>query len=65
MQITEERRKRDIDLYFNQHKSYAEIVQLEKMLPRDIYAIIKEEQARRQDGHSRKRIDWKKKLCLQ
>lgn len=62
MQITEERRKRVIDLYFNQHKSYAEIVQLEKMLPRDIHAIIKEELARRQDGHSRKRIDWKKQV---
>lgn len=32
------------------------------MLPRDIHAIIKEELARRQDGHSRKRIDWKKQV---
>ena len=48
MQITEERRKRVIDLYFNQHKSYAEIAQIEKISPRDIHAIIKEEQARRQ-----------------
>ena len=48
MQITEERKRRVIDLYFNQHKSYAEIAQIEKMSPRDIHAIIKEEKARRQ-----------------
>ena len=47
MQITKERKNRVIDLYFNQHKSYAEIAQIEKMSPRDIHAIIKEE-ARRQ-----------------
>src|SRR5215203_2923291 len=48
MQITEDRKKRVIDLYFNQHKSYAEIAQLEKISPRDIHAIIKEELARQQ-----------------
>ena len=48
MQITEERKKRVIDLYFNQHKSYAEIAEIERMSPRDIHAIIKEEEARRQ-----------------
>jgi DNA-binding CsgD family transcriptional regulator len=48
LQITEERKKRIIDLYFNQHKSYAEIAQIERISPRDIHAIIKEEQARRQ-----------------
>jgi hypothetical protein len=48
VQITEERKKRVIDLYFNQHKSYAEIAQIERMSPRDIHAIIKEEIARRQ-----------------
>jgi hypothetical protein len=48
MQITEDRRKRVIDLYFNQHKTYAEIAQIERMSPRDIHAIIKEEKARRQ-----------------
>jgi len=37
-----------IDLYFNQHKSYAEIAQIEGISPRDIHTIIKEEQARRQ-----------------
>jgi hypothetical protein len=48
LQITKDRRKRVIDLYFNQHKSYAEIEQIEKMSPRDIHAIIKEEVARQQ-----------------
>ena len=48
MQITEERRKRVLDLYFNQHKTYAEIAQIERMSPRDIHSIIKEELARRQ-----------------
>ena len=48
MQITEQRRKRVIDLYFNQHKTYAEIVQIEHISPRDIHVIIKEEEARRQ-----------------
>ena len=48
MQITEDRKKRVIDLYFNQQKTYAEIAQIEKMSPRDIHIIIKEEIARRQ-----------------
>jgi DNA-binding CsgD family transcriptional regulator len=48
MQITQERKKRVIDLYYNQHKTYAEIAQIEHISPRDIHAIIKEEQARRQ-----------------
>ena len=50
MQITEDRRKRIIDLYFNQHKTYAQIAQIEHISPRDIHAIIKEEEeeARRQ-----------------
>ena len=48
MQITEERKKRVIDLYFNQHKSYAEIAQIERISPRDIHTIIKEEETWRQ-----------------
>jgi len=48
VQITEERKKRVIDLYFNQHKTYAEIAEIEHISPRDIHAIIKEEEARRQ-----------------
>jgi DNA-directed RNA polymerase specialized sigma subunit len=48
LQITDERKKRVIDLYFNQHKTYAEIAQIERISPRDIHAIIKEEEARRQ-----------------
>src|ERR671921_1567331 len=48
MQISKDRKKRVIDLYFNQHKTYAEIAQIEHISPRDIHAIIKEEIARRQ-----------------
>src|SRR5918996_4148360 len=48
MLITDERKKRVIDLYFNQHKTYAEIAEIEHISPRDIHAIIKEEIARRQ-----------------
>jgi predicted HTH domain antitoxin len=47
-QISEERKKQVIDLYFNQHKPYAEIAKIMKMSPRDIHAIIKEEEIRRQ-----------------
>jgi predicted DNA-binding protein YlxM (UPF0122 family) len=47
-QISKDRKKRVIDLYFNQHKTYAEITQIEHISPRDIHAIIKEEIARRQ-----------------
>jgi predicted DNA-binding protein YlxM (UPF0122 family) len=48
LQLTDERKKRVIDLYFNQHKTYAEIAQIVRISPRDIHAIIKEEEARRQ-----------------
>jgi hypothetical protein len=48
LQITEDRKKRVIALYFDQHKTYAEIAQIMKMSPRDIHAIIKEEKAKRQ-----------------
>jgi predicted transcriptional regulator len=48
LQITEERKKRVIDLYFNQYKTYAEIAEIKHILPRDIYGIIKEEESRRQ-----------------
>jgi predicted DNA-binding protein YlxM (UPF0122 family) len=48
LQLTDERKKKVIDLYFNQHKTYAEIAQIERISPRDIHAIIKEEEARRQ-----------------
>jgi hypothetical protein len=47
LQITEQRRKGIIDLYFNQFKTYAEIAEIERMSPRDIHTIIKEEIARR------------------
>ena len=58
MQITDERKKRVIDLYFNQHKTYAEIAEIEHISPRDMHAIIKEEQARRQN-HKQQEISAK------
>ncbi len=48
-QISEERKKQVIDLYFNQHKTYAKIAKIMKMSPSDIHAIIKEDEARRQN----------------
>jgi hypothetical protein len=48
LQLTDERKKRVIDLYFNQHKTYAKIAEIEHIPPRDIHAIIKGEEARRQ-----------------
>jgi hypothetical protein len=36
VQITEDRKKRVIDLYFNQHKTYAEIAEIERMSIHDI-----------------------------
>jgi transposase len=48
MAITEERKKRVIDLYYNQGKTTREIAKIERMSIRDISAIIKEEKARRQ-----------------
>ncbi|HEX5904711.1 MAG TPA: hypothetical protein VFY50_01545 [Candidatus Nitrosocosmicus sp.] len=48
LQISKDRKKRVIDLHFNQHKTYAEIAQIEHISPRDIHAIIKEEIVRRQ-----------------
>ncbi len=48
MQISEERKRRVIELYFNQHKTYTEIAKIERISPCDIHAMVKEEQARRQ-----------------
>jgi DNA-binding CsgD family transcriptional regulator len=48
LQISDDRKKRVIDLYFNQHKTYAEIAEIERISPRDIHVIVKEEQAGRQ-----------------
>jgi hypothetical protein len=41
-------KKQLIHLYFNQHKTYAEIAEMERISRRDTQAIIKEEEARRQ-----------------
>jgi hypothetical protein len=48
LNISEERKKQVIDLYYNQGKRTREIAKIERMSIRDISAIIKEEEARRQ-----------------
>ena len=48
MRITEQRKKRVIDLYHNQEKTTCEIAEIERILLHDISAILKEEEARRQ-----------------
>jgi predicted DNA-binding protein YlxM (UPF0122 family) len=58
LQITEERKKWVMDLYFNEHKTHAEIAEIERISPRDIHPMIKEEEARRQNiniSNSKKR----------
>jgi transposase len=46
--ISEERKKRVIDLYYNQGKTTREIAKIERMSIRDISSILKEEESRRQ-----------------
>ena len=48
MIISEERKKRVIDLYYNQGKTTREIAKIERMSIRDISIILKEEESRRQ-----------------
>jgi hypothetical protein len=48
MRITEQRKKHVIDLYYNQEKTTREIAEIERISLHDIYAIRKEEEARRQ-----------------
>ena len=48
MQIIDDRRKRVIELYFGQHKTYAEIAEIERIAPRDIHIILEEEEKARQ-----------------
>ena len=48
MKITEQRKKRVIDLYHNQEKTTREIAEIERISLHDISAILKEEEARRQ-----------------
>jgi hypothetical protein len=42
------RKKRVIDLYYNHGKTMREIAKIERMSIRDISAVLKEEEARRQ-----------------
>lgn len=48
MQISEERKKRDIDLYYNQGKITREIAKIERLSVRDISSILREEELKRQ-----------------
>jgi hypothetical protein len=48
MRVTEQRKKRVIDLYHNQVKTTREIAEIERISLQDISAILKEEEARRQ-----------------
>jgi predicted DNA-binding protein YlxM (UPF0122 family) len=64
LQITEERKKWVMDLYFNEHKTYAEIAEIERISPRDIHAMIKEEEARRQNINISNNISNSKKRNL-
>jgi DNA-directed RNA polymerase specialized sigma subunit len=46
--ISEERKRRVIDLYYNQGKTTCEIAKIERMSIRDISAILKYEESKRQ-----------------
>jgi transposase-like protein len=48
MRITEERKERIIDLYYNQRKTTSEIAKIKRVSIHDISAIREEEEARRQ-----------------
>ena len=48
MTISDERKKRVIDLYHNQGKTTREIAKIERMSIRDISSILKEEESRQQ-----------------
>jgi hypothetical protein len=48
MTISEERKKRVIDLYYNQEKTTREIAKIERMSIRDISPILREEDFKRQ-----------------
>jgi hypothetical protein len=47
--VSEERKKRVIDLYYNQGKTTREIAKIERMSIRDISIILKEEESRQQN----------------
>jgi DNA-directed RNA polymerase specialized sigma subunit len=51
MAITEERKKRVIDLYYNQGKTTRKIAKIERMSIRDTSAILKEEESHIHHNH--------------
>ena len=48
MTVSEERKKRVIDLYYNHGKTTREIARIERMSIRDISPILREEESKRQ-----------------
>jgi transposase len=62
--ISEERKERVIDLYYNQGKTTREIAKIERMSIRDISAIRKEEEARRQKNKDQEQSSKAYKLFL-
>jgi hypothetical protein len=46
--INSRKKKQVVDPYFNQHRAYAEIAEIEKISPHDMHVIIKKEEVRRQ-----------------
>ena len=65
MTISEERKKRVIDLYYNQGKTTREIAKIERMSIRDISSILKEEEARRQKYKGKHRQEEKSSKAYQ
>src|SRR5919206_4424310 len=62
MTISEERKKRVIDLYYNLGKTIREIAKIERMSIRDISPILKDEDSKRQrhkDQQQREEISSK------
>ena len=54
----EQKERRIIDLYYNQGKTTREIAKIERMSIRDISAILKEEESRRQKyGHQQQQVE--------
>ena len=46
MNLNDKRKRRVIDLYFSEHKTYAEIAEIERISPRDIKSILLEEESK-------------------
>jgi hypothetical protein len=45
--INSRKKKQVVDPYFNQHRTYAKIAEIEKISPHDMHVIIKKEEVRK------------------